>query len=204
MSENTSKGRRAVMTGVGVLASGIAIAGGTVLLGGPGQAQAVAPAAVAPAAVTSAAPVTATVPVATDARAAKLAAQKAAGITADAASPAPESADDEAVDEFLAKGYTYDDAVSLAKTWGTADPYSAKVKAGQKLEAGQTLPIAAGSTSDAQADPDSAAVDEFFAKGYTYDDAVKLAAMWGEPDAYHAKIKGGQKLEAGQTLPIQP
>ena len=56
-------------------------------------------------------------------------------------SPA-DSAEADAVNAFFAAGYTYDDAVQLAKTWNTADPYHAKIEGGQKIEDGQTLPIA--------------------------------------------------------------
>ncbi len=46
-----------------------------------------------------------------------------------------------AISEFFDVGYNYDDAVKLAKLWKTADPYEAKVLAGQKLLDGETLPI---------------------------------------------------------------
>jgi hypothetical protein len=36
------------------------------------------------------------------------------------------------------------------------------------------------------------------------DDAVKLAKLWHLKDAYAAKVAGGEKLLAGQTLPIKP
>ena len=44
----------------------------------------------------------------------------------------------------------------------------------------------------------------FFAAGYDYADAVKLAKLWHTVDPYHAKIEGGKRLLAGQTLPIKP
>lgn len=53
-----------------------------------------------------------------------------------------DSADAEAVATFFQAGYSYDDAVTLSKMWHTADPYHAKVEAGQKLEKGEKLPIA--------------------------------------------------------------
>jgi hypothetical protein len=45
------------------------------------------------------------------------------------------------VNAFFDAGYDYGDAVKLAKIWKTADPYQAKVRAGKKLLAGDTLPI---------------------------------------------------------------
>ncbi|BFU44799.1 hypothetical protein [Krasilnikovia sp. MM14-A1004] len=44
-------------------------------------------------------------------------------------------------DAFFAAGYTYDDAVQLAKLWHLASPSEAKVAAGKRLLAGETLPI---------------------------------------------------------------
>ncbi len=46
--------------------------------------------------------------------------------------------------------------------------------------------------------------DAFFDAGYDYDDAVKLAKAWKLADPYQAKIEGGKRLLAGDTLPFQP
>ena len=107
------------------------------------------------------------------------------------------------VEAFFAAGYTYDDAVTLASLWKTADPYSAKVKAGQLLLAGQPVPVAASTTPGPNA-LDTARVDEFFAAGYTYGDAVTLAGLWHSADPYNAKIDGGRRIAAGEQLPIPP
>jgi hypothetical protein len=60
--------------------------------------------------------------------------------------------DGAAVTAFFAAGYTYDDAVQLAQTWNTADPYHAKIEGGELIEKGKTLPIppsgTPGSTTD--------------------------------------------------------
>ncbi|HVU60114.1 MAG TPA: hypothetical protein VG899_16755 [Mycobacteriales bacterium] len=114
-----------------------------------------------------------------------------------------DSADTDAVDAFFAAGYTYDDAVQLAQTWNTADPYHAKIEGGQKLEDGQSLPIPPSGT------PSTAYVDQqarqaFFAAGYDYNDAVRLGQLWHQTDTDQIKAEAGQKLENGQTLPIQP
>lgn len=43
---------------------------------------------------------------------------------------------------FLAAGYDWDDAVELARLWGSSDVLQTKADAGQKLLDGETLPIA--------------------------------------------------------------
>jgi hypothetical protein len=117
-----------------------------------------------------------------------------------ASQPAPDVA---AMQAFFDAGYVWEDAVQLAALWKMSDPSAAKVAAGQKLEAGQKLPIAPKPENVAAA-KEAAAVAKFFAAGYTYEDAVKLAALWNLRDAYAAKVAGGEKLLAGQTLPIKP
>jgi hypothetical protein len=112
-----------------------------------------------------------------------------------------DNAETDAVNAFFAAGYTYGDAVQLAQTWNTADPYHAKIEGGQKLEQGQTLPIPPSGTpaSDTQN-----AIAAFFAAGYDYADAQELATMWHETDTNQVKAEAGQKLENGQSLPIAP
>jgi hypothetical protein len=104
---------------------------------------------------------------------------------------------------FFDAGYVWDDAVQLAALWKLPNPSDAKVAAGKKLEAGEKLPIEPKPANVAAA-RESAAVAKFFSAGYTYDDAVELAALWKLPDAYAAKVAGGEKLLAGQPLPIKP
>jgi hypothetical protein len=118
-------------------------------------------------------------------------------------SATPDPADMAALGAFLDAGYVWDDAVQLATLWNLPDPSAAKVVAGKKLEAGETLPVQPQPANVAAA-RESAAVDRFFAAGYTYGDAVELAALWKLDSAYAAKVAGGQKLLAGQTLPIKP
>jgi hypothetical protein len=113
------------------------------------------------------------------------------------------SADAAALRAFFDAGYVWDDAVQLATLWKLPDPSDAKVVAGTKLEAGQKLPIEPQPANVAAA-KESAAVDKFYAAGYNYADAVKLATLWKLNDAYAAKVAGGEKLLAGQTLPIKP
>jgi hypothetical protein len=115
----------------------------------------------------------------------------------------PNPADEAALHAFFDAGYVWEDAVQLSALWKIADPSEAKVVAGKKLEAGQQLPIAP-KPANVKAAKDSAAIDKFLTAGYTYDDAVQLAALWKLKDAYAAKVAAGEKLLAGQTLPIKP
>lgn len=110
-----------------------------------------------------------------------------------------------ALDAYFAAGYTYDDAVVLGEQWNL-DPFETKAAAGEKVMAGETLPVAPGSSTpqvDPVADGEMDAVDSFFAAGYTYDDAVALGELWNL-DSWEAKIAGGEKLLAGETLPVAP
>jgi hypothetical protein len=104
---------------------------------------------------------------------------------------------------FHRAGYDYDDAVKLAELWKKPDAYAAKVEAGKRLLAGDTLPIR---PSGAGAVPvtEAVQVEAFHRAGYDYDDAVKLAELWKKPDPYAAKVEAGKKLLAGDTLPIRP
>lgn len=128
-----------------------------------------------------------------------------------ATSPSASPSEDELEREwaaYFAAGYGYDDALKLAEIWHSKDEVGAvKAEAGRRLLAGETLPIKPG-----PADPSSGGVGSmeaaqmhaFFAAGYTYDDAVTLAKLWKKSDPYEAKIEGGKKLLAGETLPIRP
>jgi hypothetical protein len=124
-------------------------------------------------------------------------------------SPATETQADTDRAAFFAAGYDYNDAVALGNIWHVSDPWQVKADAGQKLLAGQTLPIAPGSAPNApsgggpvtQTDKD---VNAFFAAGYTYNDAVKLGNIWNNTNTYQVKAEAGKKLLDGQTLPIAP
>jgi len=107
------------------------------------------------------------------------------------------------IDAFEEAGYVFADAEKLAELWKLGSPYDAKSAAGQKLLDGETLPIQP-KPSNVEDVRDSQRVSAFFAVGYDYDDAVKLAKRWKLADAYRAKIEGGKRLIAGETLPIKP
>ncbi|GIF25856.1 hypothetical protein BJ973_003130 [Actinoplanes tereljensis] len=104
---------------------------------------------------------------------------------------------------FFGAGYTWDEAVKLAKLWHLSDPSDAKYAAGKKLLAGEKLPVKP-TPAGVKAALENKRVEAFFNKGYDVDDAVKLAKTWHLKTAYQAKIEGGKRILAGQTLPIQP
>jgi hypothetical protein len=114
--------------------------------------------------------------------------------------PNPEEA---AVQAFFKAGYSYTEAKKLAKIWKSKDAYAAKIEGGKRLLAGKKLPIKPSAAS-LRARADEVKINKFFAAGYDYDDAMQLAKIWKSKDAYAAKVEGGKRLLAGQTLPIQP
>jgi len=118
---------------------------------------------------------------------------------------------------YFAAGYDYDDAVRLASLWGISGKErvgQAKAEAGRRLLAGETLPFphVPGNPSAPSSTPaggsgnttETKRVAAFFGAGYDYNDAVKLADLWHTTDPYAAKIMGGKKLLAGETLPFAP
>jgi hypothetical protein len=114
------------------------------------------------------------------------------------------------LDAYFAAGYGYDEALQLAQLWHmTGDPATIKAEAGRRLLAGQTLPITPSApsptpTGSVPVNGPDAAVAAYFGAGYTYDDALTLGKMWNIADTYQVKADAGQKLLAGQTLPIKP
>jgi hypothetical protein len=128
--------------------------------------------------------------------------QKSAGQTAPAATPdvATDPQQESDYQAYFNAGYSYDDAVALGKIWNETDTDQVKAQAGQKLIDGDTLPVKPSGTP---APPEDRAAAAFFNAGYDYNDAVKLGHLWNESPS-QAKIDGGQKLENGQPLPIQP
>ncbi|BCJ40841.1 hypothetical protein GCM10010168_48600 [Actinoplanes ianthinogenes] len=122
------------------------------------------------------------------------------------AEPAPDDVDPipASVTKFFSAGYDYDDAVKLAKLWKLKTPYDAKVEGGKRLLAGQTLPGVKPDPAAAKEYRESMQAEAFFAAGYDVDDAIKLAKIWKLKTAWDAKVLGGKKLLAGQTLPIKP
>ncbi|MFI5936460.1 hypothetical protein [Actinoplanes sp. NPDC051494] len=121
-------------------------------------------------------------------------------------SASPVAADqDDQLDAYFAGGYDYDDAVKLARMWNMSKKNidAVKARAGQVLLDGKDLPFA-GDPVDQQSAEEAAQVAAFFDAGYDIPDAVELSKLWRTKDAYGAKVMGGKKLLAGETLPIQP
>ncbi|MGI4894010.1 MAG: hypothetical protein ACRYF3_02735 [Janthinobacterium lividum] len=209
--QNPQSRRTARLVGVGVLVGGLTLAGGSAFAANshdraPAVAVGVVPGSpIAPA--SAVAPAGAPAPVAVPALTAVPALAHVPS-PADAPAEQPE-VDSGALDAFFAAGYDYDDAVSLGKTWNV-DSFEAKQSAGRKLLAGETLPIAAGSADPAPENvttdtstADAPELDAYFSAGYDYDDAVELGKIWNV-DFYDAKVSAGEKLLAGETLPVQP
>jgi hypothetical protein len=109
--------------------------------------------------------------------------------------------DQKRLDAYFAAGYNYDDAVRLAELWKLADPFTAKVEGGKRLLADKKLPV---KPSAPEAAKEESRVTAYFNAGYDYDDAVKLAKLWKKSDPYQAKVEGGKRLLAGETLPFKP
>lgn len=135
----------------------------------------------------------------------------------------PESADqkqqDQDLNAFFAAGYDYNDALTLRQLWNETDVVQVKADAGKMLLAGQTLPIkptpvtsptatpGAGdpAASNPAADPaQESELNAYFGAGYNYDDAIQLGKLWNQTDVLQIKTEAGQKLLAGQTLPVAP
>ena len=202
--QSTPQARRtARLVGAGVLAGGLALAGGGAFAasrtGGPASRPAAA---------------TAVQPVVVQPGAAQPAVvQPVAELVAEpVAEPASGVVDDQtARTAFFAAGYDYDDAVELAATWKPGDPFDVKALAGRALLAGEALPIAPGSADPVPVEPvpgpiaeaESAALDAYFGAGYDYDDAVELGEVWNV-GFFEAKVSAGEKLLAGEVLPVLP
>lgn len=121
----------------------------------------------------------------------------------------PATPSERALNAFFTAGYDYNDAVTLGTLWHETDIGQVKADAGQKLLAGQTLPISpstptAPSDSAPASSADDPALAAYFAAGYNYNDAVTLGKLWHESDIGLVKADAGRKLLDGQTLPIAP
>ncbi|MGB0845185.1 MAG: hypothetical protein ACPGSM_00590 [Thiolinea sp.] len=100
--------------------------------------------------------------------------------------------------------YTYQDAEALAKFWGRATPYDAKLKIGSMLENGENKLIKQALNDARQSgnnsgnnNPDMTAVNAFYeTPNLTYCDARLLSAYWSQTP-YESKIRAGHKILAG-------
>ncbi|XVU21135.1 hypothetical protein ACQPZJ_28125 [Actinoplanes sp. CA-054009] len=112
---------------------------------------------------------------------------------------------------YFEAGYGYNDALKLAKLWKlNANPGDVKAEAGRRLLLGETLPIKPSPDPEVS-EPSSEEIDKFqkqldayFGAGYTWDEAEKLAKIWKLADPSDAKVEGGKRLLAGESLPVKP
>ncbi|MEU4692598.1 hypothetical protein [Actinoplanes sp. NPDC023714] len=118
--------------------------------------------------------------------------------------PTPTTEEEKQLQAYFSGGFDWDDAEKLAKLWKLDDPFEAKVEGGKRLLAGETLPGVKPDKKKIEEYKDGERVSAFFDAGYDIDDAVKLAKLWKLDDAWAAKIAGGKKILAGETLPFQP
>ncbi|MEM7340037.1 MAG: hypothetical protein AAF467_15385 [Actinomycetota bacterium] len=114
--------------------------------------------------------------------------------------------EEQAYDAYFEAGYDYDHAVDLAEFWGFEDPADAKFIKGKVLLGLIDFPPPAdvhgddiddgdqGEDGDGQLSITDQALNAYVEAGFTYDDAVWLADLWGYETAYEAKISKGKYL----------
>ncbi|MDI6097199.1 hypothetical protein QLQ12_01065 [Actinoplanes sp. NEAU-A12] len=130
--------------------------------------------------------------------------------TLDPSAPLTDDESDRGIAAYFEAGFGYDNAVELAGLWklGTDQIARAKAVAGQKLLAGETLPVKPVANPDVSEEPvdveRNKQTEEFFLSGYDWDDAVQLAKLWKIADPGDAKAEAGRRLLAGETLPVKP
>ncbi|MEV6299953.1 hypothetical protein AB0M02_11185 [Actinoplanes sp. NPDC051861] len=107
------------------------------------------------------------------------------------------------LDAFFGAGYGWEEAEKLAKLWKLDDPSDAKYEAGKRLLAGKKLPVKPDPANVEEAKKANAA-NAFWNAGYDGEDAQKLAELWKLDGTYEAKVMAGQKILAGEELPIKP
>ncbi|HWS31256.1 MAG TPA: hypothetical protein VN408_00785 [Actinoplanes sp.] len=177
-------------------AGGVALSAG--LIAGVTQLPAILPAGPA---VTSNAPAF---------QAAAPAATPSAAPTIDPSATLTEAQMTQGIDAYFEAGYGYDNSVELAELWNLGRDGFAQAKAvgGLKLLNGETLPVKPVANSDGPVEEEPSNQEEdkqreaFFAAGYGWEDAEKLAELWKLPNPGDAKAKAGKKILAGEELPI--
>ncbi|WP_066583046.1 hypothetical protein [Cellulomonas timonensis] len=107
-----------------------------------------------------------------------------------------------AADAFWAAGYSTTDLARLGDLWQLEDTFEVKARAGQLILDGKQAEL--GAPTPEVEDPATTAAAAFWDAGYTYEDAEELAALWSSEDTYEAKVAAGEKLLAGETLPVPP
>ncbi|KSW21454.1 hypothetical protein [Cellulomonas sp. B6] len=101
--------------------------------------------------------------------------------------------------------YEVEDVERLSALWQT-DPIETKARAGQMLLDGEVPPVAprTGATAPTP-DPsaEEAALEAYWASGYTTQDAEALSDLW-HVELTEAKARAGQLLVEGQPVPVAP
>lgn len=111
------------------------------------------------------------------------------------------------LDAYFGAGYTFDDALALSDLW-SADLFETKVRAGQALLDGESLPVAPGSTPVAEDEWAASGLTAeqataFFDAGYSGEDIDALNALWSTSTP-ETKARAGQLLLDGEALPVAP
>ena len=105
---------------------------------------------------------------------------------------------DDEIQAYASSKYDYWDAKVLADFWGT-DTWEAKGRIGRKILWGEEnvayleqFLVDARISALMNADP-----FDYYAEGYTYDDAELLRDFWGEASTLDTKVRIGQNLMMG-------
>ena len=115
-------------------------------------------------------------------------------------SPMPDGFTRAQWEAFAGAGYTFTDAERIGELWGT-DVTETKALIGQKVLDGEIVPPPM--QDPVPLEPEVKAAGAFSDAGYGYEDAEVLAALW-DNEPWEAKVAGGEKLLAGEALPISP
>ncbi|MEM7182069.1 MAG: hypothetical protein AAF518_14220 [Spirochaetota bacterium] len=96
--------------------------------------------------------------------------------------------------------YSYYDAENLAKLWGLASPWDAKLKMGRLLLKGNKSQI--DSALQANRKSEEKHINAYSSSRYSYGDAENLAKLWGLSSPWDAKLKMGRLILQGKTAQI--
>ncbi len=105
-------------------------------------------------------------------------------------------------DAFWGAGYSSVDIARLGELWQLDDALEVKARAGQLILDGKQADL--GNTTPEVTDQQVGAAIAFWDAGYSSEDIAKLGQLWNVEDSYEVKITAGEKLLAGEALPIPP
>ncbi|MBE1876683.1 hypothetical protein [Myceligenerans pegani] len=115
----------------------------------------------------------------------------------------PEGYTEAQYEAYWNSGYSAEDLLELQAIW-SLDETEAKSRAGQMILDGEQLPFEPGAhTSPGMSPAEQAAIDEFWAAGYTVEDVEALNDLW-DTEHVETKARAGQMLIDGETLPVEP